>query len=163
MARPRSFTQEQVDIVARAVNVHGVPARTVAAQASAGELGPSFSISPSSVVTYAREDRERRLELEREQDTPHRDEIRARGVAIERRLFGILELSLDEIEQQDPIDLGEVRRWITASRAARGLPTRGGHPTGEPLEPEEETSPLLARLAAKTERRDNGNGNGTED
>jgi hypothetical protein len=166
MARPRSFTQEQVDIVARAVNVHGTPARTVAAQAAAGELGPSFNISPSSVVTYAREDRLRREERERVQDTPHREQLRARGSTLDRRLFGVLEQSLDEIELEDPIDLGKVRQWITASRSARGLPTRGGHPAGEPpaSEPEQESNDLLARLAAKAERDAlNGNGNSAED
>jgi hypothetical protein len=141
-----------------------VPARTVAAQASAGELGPSFSISPSSVVTYAREDRLRREEREREQDTPHREQLRARGVTLDRRLFGVLEQALDEIELEDPIDLGKVRQWITASRAARGLPHKTQH-VGDPPTPEEEASPLLERLAADAERRDtvNGNGNGTEE
>ncbi len=151
MSRPRSFTKEQVETVAHAVNINGVPARTVAAHAAAGELGiPAFRISPSSIVTYAREDRERRLELERDQETPHRDQVRARGATLERRLFGVLEQALDEIELEDPIDLGKVRQFITASRAARGLPTKG-HLTGEAhaaAELEEETTGLIARLAA---------------
>jgi hypothetical protein len=159
MSRHQSdFTEDQRTAVARAAVDYLMSARVIAAAAHAGELGvPSFTISPSTVSLFAREERERRR-AEEQPEGGHNLDVQVRLDDLWDRCIDLAEQAVGELEDEagEP-DVGRLRQLVGLTRLLAKQP---GPATPERRSSvERQTSPLLARLAAASAPED-GDSNG---